>query len=194
MKTISIKIQGTTALLQHRFGAEAQESTKKTARAVQIEERNPRDEAEAVSYRDRAGLCYHPSAAIARLLRESGAAHKQKGSRKSLKYIVPAGVRMGDDVIELYELDGKTRKKDFAVDSRPVTIPSTKGKIMRHRPIHFEWTARFDLVINEDVLPEKVVQQLLTEGGERIGIGDFRPEKGGPFGVFQIKEWKPLKD
>ena len=94
---------------------------------MQIEERNPRDEAEAVSYRDRAGLCYHPSAAIARLLRESGGAHKQKGSRKSLKYIVPAGVRMGDDVIELYELDGKTRKKDFEVDSRPVTIPQHQG-------------------------------------------------------------------
>ena len=40
---------------------------------------------------------------------------------------MPAGVRMGDDVIELYEPDGKTRKKDFEVDSRPVTIPSTKG-------------------------------------------------------------------
>ena len=49
-------------------------------------------------------------------------------------------------------------------------------------------------MINPDVLDEDVIQQLLTEGGERIGIGDFRPEKGGPFGVFLIKEWAALSD
>ena len=194
MKTINVKIQGTTALLQHRFGADAQVATAKTTRAVQIKEDNPRDEAEKVCYRDRDGFLYHPAASIARLLREAGSAHKQRGSRKSLKYIVPAGVRLADDVIELYEIDSETRKTDFEVDSRPVTIPATKGRIMRHRPIHYDWVAKFSLKISTDVLPEDVVQQLLTEGGERIGVGDFRPEKGGPFGVFLIKEWAELED
>ncbi|MBC24726.1 MAG: hypothetical protein CMJ32_12535 [Phycisphaerae bacterium] len=194
MKTVHVKIQGTTALLQHRFGAEAQAASTKKTRAVQIKEDNPREEAEKVCYRDRDGHLYHPSASIARLLREAGGAHKQRGSWKSLKYIVPAGVRLADDVIELYELDGVTRKTDFEVDSRPVTIPATKGRIMRHRPIHYDWVAKFSLVINSDVLDEDVIQQLLTEGGERIGIGDFRPEKGGPFGVFLIKEWAALSD
>ena len=100
MKTVHVKIQGTTALLQHRFGAEAQAASTKKTRAVQIKEDNPREEAEKVCYRDRDGHLYHPSASIARLLREAGGAHKQRGSRKSLKYIVPAGVRLAPDAAQ----------------------------------------------------------------------------------------------
>ncbi len=53
--------------------------------------------------------------------------------------------------------------------------------------------ARFDLVINEDVLGVDTIRQFLDEGGQRIGIGDFRPEKGGPFGVFQVNLWEELE-
>ena len=32
--------------------------------------------------------------------------------------------------------------------------------------------------------------QLLNEAGQNIGIGDFRPEKRGPFGTFRVTEFK----
>lgn len=128
-----------------------------------------------------------------RLLRDAGSAHKQRGSRKSCKYIVPAAVRVVEDQIPLYEVNGIHPLEDFEVDSRAVVIPSTKGRIMRHRPRCDEWVARFHLVINEDVLGVDTIRQFLDEGGQRIGIGDFRPEKGGPFGVFQVNLWEELE-
>jgi hypothetical protein len=35
-----------------------------------------------------------------------------------------------------------------------------------------------------------MAQQLLTEAGQSIGIGDFRPEKRGPFGTFRVIKFK----
>lgn len=78
------------------------------------------------------------------------------------------------------------------MDSRPVVIPATKGRIMAHRPRFDCWSAVFSLAINEALLPEDFVNQLLTEGSQQIGVGAYRPEKGGPFGCFLIEEWKPL--
>lgn len=191
---VKVKIEGTTALLQNRFNENAEVSIGQEARPVKIQDLLPRQQAEAAAYRMPDGeRLYHPGAAISRLLRESGASHKQKGSRKSLKYIVPAAVIVMTDAIVILDINDKPLG-DFEVDSRPVVIPATKGRIMRHRPRHDQWRMVFHLRINEDVLSAATIHQLLTEGGARIGVGDFRPEKGGPFGTFRVIEWEVLKD
>jgi hypothetical protein len=60
---------------------------------------------------------------------------------------------------------------------------------MRHRARSNEWCVRVTMQVNETILNEDVVRQLFTEGGQQIGIGDFRPEKGGPFGTFALVAW-----
>lgn len=190
MKTITVSIKGTTALLQHRFGEAAEGDGNSVARNAIVQRGTPREEAEKVVYRNGKREFYFPGAAIARLLREAGGGHKLKGTRKSAKYVVPAAVLVLADEIVIRNGDGKTPAKDFEVDSRPVTIPATKGRVMRHRPRFDEWSATFPLRVNEMLLPPDFVQQLLTEGGQQIGIGDFRPEKGGPFGTFNVTSWK----
>lgn len=189
MKLVNVKIQGSTALLQHRFN-ESSEIPGDT-RAVLINRGTPREEAEKAVYRDKKTKeFYFPGASIGRLLREAGSGHKLKGSRKSAKYIVPSAVVVMNDTVTLLNGDGKTKVKDFEVDSRPVVIPSTKGRIMRHRPRFDQWSASFTLRINETILPVDFIHRLLDEGGLQLGIGDFRPERGGPFGTFQTVEWK----
>jgi hypothetical protein len=60
---------------------------------------------------------------------------------------------------------------------------------MRHRARFNEWSGKVSLRVNEKIIDDQLVRQLLNEGGEQIGIGDFRPEKGGPFGTFGIVLW-----
>lgn len=191
MKLIDVQIKGTTPLLQHRFTESAEQNS--STRKVLVNQGTPREQAEKAVYRDPQGKFYFPGAAISRLLREAGGNHKLRGSRKSAKYVVPACVLVMMDGVTLLNGDGKTPAKDYEVDSRPVTIPATKGRIMRHRPRFDQWSANFTLRINETILPIDFIQQLLTEGGQQIGIGDFRPEKGGPFGTFNVVEWKEQK-
>lgn len=138
-----------------------------------------------------------PGSAFGRLLREAGGGHKARGSRKSLKYLIPASVLVLDDLCPLFLKDRKTPITDFEIDSRPVTIPATKGRVMRHRARFNEWVCRINMRINEDLIAEDLVRQILTEGLQQVGVGDYRPEKGGPFGTSTLISWavaenKPL--
>jgi hypothetical protein len=63
---------------------------------------------------------------------------------------------------------------------------------MRHRPRFDEWGARFNLLIDDTQLAVETAHQLLNEAGQSIGIGDFRPEKRGPFGTFRVTSFQEL--
>jgi len=187
MKTYIVVIESLTALLQHRF-ADAEEIDTAT-RKVHVKTKDPREEAEKAAYRTAEGYLYVPGAAIARMIREAGAAHKQRGSRKSLKYVIPAAVLVPDEQIVLRDSEGAPLT-EFEVDSRPVVIPSTKGRVMRHRPrINPPWHLEFHLEIDDDTMEPSLVHQLLGEGGTKLGLLDYRPEKGGPFGKFSVVSW-----
>ena len=103
--------------------------------------------------------------------------------------MVPSAVRMTVDGVTICNGSGKPAK-DFEVDSRPVTIPSTRGRIMRHRPRFDNWSAKFELLVNDDLLAVEMAHQLLTEAGMTMGIGDFRPQKRGPFGTFRVTRFE----
>lgn len=193
MKTVNVTIQGTSPLLQHRFGEDAEGESGKASRQVTVVRGTPREEAAKVTYQDSDGMFYFPGTWIFGTLCCAGSNHKMKGSRKSARFVVPAAVRVGEIEIPIRNGDGESLVTDFEVDSRPVTIPATKGRIMRHRPRFDCWSAKFSLVINDDILPEDFVHQLLNEAGMQQGIGDYRPEKKGPFGTFRVVNWEPVK-
>jgi hypothetical protein len=191
MKTFIATIEGTTPMLQNRFD-ETAEMADANSRKVHIRKEDPREVAERAAHRNADGHLFFPGAAIARLLREAGSAHKQRGSRKSLRYIIPAAILVQEEKIILRDSFGEPIT-DFEVDSRSVVIPSTKGRIMRHRPRLNSWACEFTLEIDDDTIDPVLAHQLLVEGGSKIGLGDFRPEKGGPFGRFHVVAWSELK-
>lgn len=188
MKTIECEIRGTSPLLIHKFSEEAEQS--KATRRIKSQNRDPREEAQRNAYQAPDGTYYFSAFAIPGTIGNAGSGHKSTGSRKSLRWIVPSAVRMTVDAVTI--LNGGGPARTFEVDSRPVTIPATKGRIMRHRPRFDNWGARFDLVVNDHLLSTEVVHQLLNEAGEGIGIGDFRPEKRGPFGTFRVTKFEEM--
>lgn len=192
MKTVNVTVQGTSPLLQHRFGESAEGESAKASRQITVVRGTPREEADKVVYRDKDGGFFIPGTWFFGTLIAAGGNHKMKGSRKSARFVVPAAVRVGEIEIPIRNGDGKSIVKDFEVDSRPVTIPATKGRIMRHRPRFDCWSAKFSLFINDDILPEDFVHQLLNEAGAQQGIGDYRPEKRGPFGTFRVVKWESV--
>ena len=187
MKTIDVEIRGTSPLLIHRFSEEAEVG--KQTRRIETKARDPRTEAQRVAYVAPDGTFYFSAFSIPAAMGNAGSSHKLTGSRKSLRYVVPSAVRVNTDAITILDADGVPHKS-FEVDSRPVTIPATKGRVMRHRPRFNAWSARFQLDVDERLLSEDVGNQLLNEAGQTIGIGDFRPEKRGPFGCFVVTKFK----
>ena len=63
---------------------------------------------------------------------------------------------------------------------------------MRHRPQLGKWLAEFAPEIDDDTLEPSLFHQLLVEGGSKLGLLDYRPEKGGPFGKFAVVSWAIL--
>jgi hypothetical protein len=83
-----------------------------------------------------------------------------------------------------------THKEPWTVDTRAVVIPSTGGRILCHRPCFHDWKIKFAVNVDTDMMPVKMVRELLDAAGKRIGLGDFRPARKGPFGKFVVVEWK----
>lgn len=189
MKTISVEIRGTTPLLIHRFTEQSEQG--KPARRQIVSQIDPREEARRNAYVANDGTFYFSAFAIPNAMGSAGSNYKMRGSRKTLRFVVPSAVRVTSDTITI--LNGKGPAKDFEVDGRPVTIPATKGRVMRYRPRFNEWGARFELRVDENQIDLENVHRLLTDAGQSIGIGDFRPEKRGPFGTFQVTLFQETK-
>ena len=187
MITVHVEITGTSPLLINRFTEEAQLESKTTKIKVE-ENRNPREIAEKSAYIAEDGTYYFSSYAIPRAMGEVGLNYKQKSNRKTLKFVVPSAVRMIAETVTI--LDGDVPASMFEIDARSVVIPATKGRIMRYRPRFNQWNARFDLFVNDGLMDVSLAHKLLQEAGQQIGIGDFRPEKRGPFGCFRVTKWQ----
>jgi len=78
----------------------------------------------------------------------------------------------------------------YEVDARPVVIQ--KARIVRYRPRFDKWELDFTLRLHDDQLPTEVIKEILDYAGLYVGIGDFRPGKGGKFGKFMVTRFEEL--
>lgn len=59
-------------------------------------------------------------------------------------------------------------------------------RVKRRFPVLFTWSVDAQFAILDDIIPNAVFEKALTEAGKLIGIGRFRPEKGGGNGRFDV--------
>lgn len=64
------------------------------------------------------------------------------------------------------------------------------------RPLFKHWELKLQVEVNtsaEDGCNIDIVKQLFSAAGTRVGLGDFRPAKKGPFGMFSVAEFEILE-
>jgi len=174
MKSVEVSIKGTSPLLMHRFPLEPVEA---------IEKKTPEEQAEIAAYRDsESGELYVPGIAVQRAL-VAGAVYSKGKGRASLQKPAAACLMVNPQTIRL-------GMKEYVVDSRPVVVPATKGRILRHRARLDEWALNFELEWDDTLLKETEVRRILDDTGSRVGLLDFRPERKGPFGRFVVNHFE----
>jgi hypothetical protein len=57
---------------------------------------------------------------------------------------------------------------------------------VRTRPLFNEWACRLTIRYVKKILSERTVANLLGAAGLIVGIGDWRGQKGGPYGAFRL--------
>lgn len=64
----------------------------------------------------------------------------------------------------------------------------------RRYPIIHDWSGTAHLLVIDDEIPKAVFERCLREAGNFVGLGRFRPEKGGYFGRFKVESvaWKDV--
>lgn len=188
MKSFNVAIDGVTPLICNAFTDEAQQAASSGNRVASIGDRgSPREQAEKKLYTSVAdGKPIIPGPNLFRCLIDGGKFFKSGKSKVTTQKssLLPA-------CLELEELEVPIiHNEPWQVDTRPVRIPSTGGRILAHRPSFHDWRLEFVLNVDEEIIATKLVREILDAAGKRIGLGDFRPDCKGPFGKFVCTLWE----
>lgn len=177
MQSVAAQISGITPLIVNRFHEEAQAESSSGVH-VRRERPGPKEDAEERLYQND-GAAYFP----AENLRQSiiAAASRTKIGRRSATTDVAAALFILPFAMPLIG--------EWHVDSRPVVIPATKGRILRHRPMFDEWIIELTLQIETELIDANTVRKIMDDAGNYVGIGDFRPARKGPYGRFRVDSW-----
>jgi hypothetical protein len=183
---ITATIKGITPILMNRFTEDAEIKVSSGISKVSVSGKGtPREQAQKKAYADEKGNLYIPGPNIFACIIQAGSFHKVGKSKITTKKssLVPAGMAINEIVCPLHT-------KAFEVDSRSVVIPATGGRIMCHRPRLDEWELSFSLEVDREMFDEPTVRLLVDDAGRKVGLGDFRPDRKGPFGRFTVTKWQ----
>lgn len=188
---IAIVITGTSPLLMNKFtDAAALKVERGTTSAITTGNRGtPREQAVAKLYMTSKGAPMVPGPNIFRGVIDAGAFHKA-GRRQittGKSSLVPAGIVLNEIECEVANPTGGVVA--WEPDSRSVVIPATGGRVMAHRPRFDTWCLPFSLNVDDAMFDERLVRVLVDDFGTKIGLGDFRPARKGPFGRFVVTKW-----
>jgi len=189
VKEIQVKIKGVTPLICNRFTEEeAMNATKgRRSSAGAKDSGTEREIAEKKLYRgvDNKTLIV-PQPNVMRCIAEGGRFHKigkkqVTTQRESLMYACLD--------IPCAEIPIK-HKQPWHVDTRPIVNPQTQGRRLAHRPMFDDWELSFTLLLDSDIMHQDLLRAIVDDAGYRVGLGDFRPARSGPYGRFNVTLWK----
>ena len=185
MKTYNITIEGVSPLLMNRpsqldIGEKSKDQKRETMTKEEI--------AEAKLYTDAEGKVYMPATWFQGAVVEAGKQKKMmgKGSAKAT-YSKVAGSCVE---INPFEIVLNAKWKVFSILA---VNPTTRGRNVLHRPQFDKWKADFECTFDENQIEIPVMKELFDIAGRNVGVGDWRPQKKGRFGKFQVTSWKEKK-
>lgn len=179
-------VRGTSPLIMHRWSEKAKREMreKHAGKKTKVREaRNPEKEAEEATYCTSDGRVAIDGMAFKSSL--VTAAHKDIGIEKTL-------------VRKALFLVCDNRENLIAIDcSEPIVredcVRVGAGSAdLRYRPEFREWSFAAKLQVDSELLTEADVLSLVDRAGFGVGIGEWRPEKGGEYGRFEIDTEVPV--
>ena len=136
--------------------------------------------AEKLAYKTPKGELYIPAEAIKGCL--IGAASYKKIGKYAAKPIIAGGVHIQPRQVGL-------GVKKYELDIRTVVIQ--RARVVKARPMVENWKCSLELVYDEELINNtEIIKSLLEEAGKRVGLLDFRPQKTGSFGMFEVTKWE----
>lgn len=180
IKLMKVKIKGITPLIYNKWSEKAKQMIKdKQAKKANKgrEVRNPEKEYEESFYYDKDGKIAFPALNIKQCI--VSAARLIEGVTM---------VVLRSSVFVVGDMDGyiPVTYKDKSMREDMVRVGMGSADI-RYRGQLTDWSMEFVIKLNADVLSPEQVLNLLQIAGFSCGIGEWRPERNGDFGTFEIE-------
>jgi hypothetical protein len=133
-------------------------------------------------YVDPDGAYYHPAHAFTKAMVKAVAG--KKFGKMFATTAIKGSVFITEPFALIEDVKGNPATK-YTVNKQPAVVG--KSRVPRCRPMWSPWQIRVALEVDTAILSPKQVEESLSLAGRIIGIGDYRPEKGGGFGRFTAK-------
>jgi hypothetical protein len=173
-----VTLEGQMPLITHRFGERARkaiEDKQQHAARMAKPPRDPDAEFQDALYplgEERYGL---PAAAVKKALVAAGGRFADETMT-----VLRGVINVMGDLLEI-------RAPALRMRSDTVRIDGGRTSSIAYRPAFWPWEIDVTIVFNTTMLSEAQLLNLVQLAGFSIGIGDWRPEKGGTFGTFTLK-------
>lgn len=181
MKIATFRIVGISPLLMNSAAAFTVSDADKSKTRQSIPP--PEVEAEAGTYRLEDNALGFPAAAFKKAV--VSAAKGRKVGKLGLPGIVLASVFETTEYVALIDPETDKPLHDYIIDIRGAR-PQKQGMVRRARPRVDAWACDVSLEYDDELITDDLVRELLERAGRNIGIGNFRPEKSGRYGRFEV--------
>ena len=183
---VKMRIVGISPLIQHQWGEKALEMMRDKHAGKKTKNRDVRDphaEGMAAMYVTDDGVPGVPAMAIKTAI--ITAAHKDIGVEKTLVRKSLFIVTSDSKRILPMDCDEPEIKED--------TVRVGQGSAdLRYRPYFHRWAVDIVWEIDAELLQINDLLNLIDRAGFGVGIGEWRPEKGGEYGRFQVDRTHPV--
>ena len=98
------------------------------------------------------------------------------------KYFTAGQICLSDVPIGI----AKSDLKSIEIWANADGVRGSGKRVKRRFPYIQEWTGTAEFYVLDDMIPQPIFEQALEGAGKLIGIGRFRPEKGGFLGRFSV--------
>lgn len=183
---VSLRIVGISPLIQHQWGQKALEMMRDKHAGKKTKNRTVRDpeaEGKEAMYVTQDGDPGVPAMAVKSSI--ISAAHKDIGIEKTL--VKKALFIVCDDATMVLKMDCD----EPVIKEDPVRVGQGSADL-RYRPYFYRWAVALTFEIDAELLQVEDLLNLIDRAGFGVGIGEWRPEKGGEYGRFQVDRSFPL--
>jgi len=177
----TVKIKGLSPLIMHRWSEKARKQMldKQMKKTVKKEAKSPEEQFEASVYRlDDGGLGFPADAFKKAMIRGA----KQLGlvmTDAHTSFFVHGEYCTRDDR-ELVRINGDIRPREDMVRLNGGTSD------IRFRGQVVEWDAELNISYNSAITSFDRIVNMLHAAGYGVGVGEWRPERDGTFGRFEV--------
>lgn len=181
VQKLRVTVEGTSPLIMHKWSEKALRQMREKGGGKKTKERTARDP--AAESRDATYIAPDGKPGLPLLALKSAiitAAHKDIGIEKTL---VRKGLFIQAPDSSLV-LPMKASKPVVREDCVRVGMGAAD---LRYRPQFDEWAVDVNIEYDADLLQPGDIVNLIDRAGFGVGVGEWRPEKGGEFGRFRVK-------